>query len=401
MLSFLRRYKVLDYSCIFLLIIIASYLYKHLYSADQYAMDRFGFAYKIILWSIRIGIPLLLTSLIVVFIKFRQGKLPIGGIILFLCSTIICVLLIFPLGNYYYNRATRINQKLDMYHPFLQLKPNMLNVSSKDNDTLRILCLGGSTTEWGDRVSNIGWPKRVENMLLNKYPHKKIEIINGGRQWYTSLHTLINYQVNLRKIAPDIVMVMHGINDLLCNADFSYLSKGEFREDYGHFLGAVTRIIARGNFIQKLFREINFWSNKERELIDTTHFPGLVSFKRNLSTLIELCRNDSIEVVLITQPTSLKKFMTEDEIRKCYMLKIEAVGVNKRWSHKTAYEGMKAYNDLATKVAAENDVYLIDLASNIPSSFEYFSDEVHYKDITFDIIATHVSNELVNFGLIN
>ena len=51
---------------------------------------------------------------------------------------------------------------------------------------------------------------------------------------------------------------MHGINDLLCNADFSYLSRGEFREDYGHFLGAVTRIIAQGTFIQKMFRGIRY-----------------------------------------------------------------------------------------------------------------------------------------------
>ena len=72
-------------------------------------------------------------------------------------------------------------------------------------------------------------PTRVQARLRDADTARPVEVSNLGRQWYTSHHSLINYASNLRPLRPDVVVVMHAINDVLHNADFSYFSRGPFR----------------------------------------------------------------------------------------------------------------------------------------------------------------------------
>ena len=240
--KFHKKYSIFEYVIIFLFLAAVGYLYRGFYYPDP---NEWGFWSFAVTWGYRIIIPILTFAILIAYYKIKTKKIEFSHIGLLLGSTFFIILISYPILNYFYNRSMDMENKLDQYHPYLQLVPNdfMVDESSNKNQCL-IMCLGGSTTEFKDSTVT-GWPKRVEDILQGQYHYKNIRIYNQGRQWYTTLHSLINYLVNLRQYKPDVLIVMHTINDLLHNADFSYFSHGSFREDYGHFYGPVNRIIRR------------------------------------------------------------------------------------------------------------------------------------------------------------
>lgn len=210
---------------------------------------------------------------------------------------------------------------------------------------------------------------------------RNVEVYNLGREWYTSLHTLINYEVNLRHHHPDVIIVMHAYNDLIHNADFCYFSFNSFQEDYRHFYGPIYRLIKRPTFLDNAFLVAkSMWYHSPREVINTDNFPGLVPFERNLRTLIDLARTDGTQVVLMTQPHLIKNSMTPAEKSSLHMLNFKTIGPTKKWGYYTARFAFEEYNNVVRKLAKhEPGVYLIDLEPIIPKSLDYFIDDVHYK----------------------
>ena len=130
--------------------------------------------------------------------------------------------------------------------------------------------------------------------------------------------------------------------------------------------------------------------------IDTSYFPGLDSFERNLKTLIRLAKENHTEVVLMTQPNIYKDSESSEELKALTMLNREAIGNGKKWSYKTALTGLRQYNDEIRQIAKEENVHLIDLESMIPKNLEYFYDDVHYRSKTYDLIASKLAGKLAD-----
>ncbi len=318
-----------------------------------------------------------------------------------LASVLFSFLIMYPFGEYIYKRFGGIHEKLNDFHPYLQLKPKDLNEESlKPGSNLKIFCIGGSTTEFtpGDKA---GWPQRVQSILEREERYTGVNVLNLGRQWYTSLHTLINYQANLRQHRPDVIIVMHAINDLLHNADESYFSHGSFREDYGHFYGPLNRLISTDNYITQSLGKLRFWYHRPRKEIITDEFPGLVSFRRYLHTLIDIAMADGTDVVLMTQPYLIKKELSSKEKTRLKMLNVETCGPTTKWSHLTALHGMQKYNQATIDIANERGVHLIDLEKAIPKTLEYFYDEVHYTKKAFDAVAKFIATEIIKNNLVS
>ncbi|MBN1103692.1 MAG: SGNH/GDSL hydrolase family protein [Deltaproteobacteria bacterium] len=394
-----KRYSTVEISILVILSIVLGFVYAGLFRADPYALKRFGSLYKIaILWGTRIGIPLLAIGAVWLYNGIRAGRVSPVNIGLAGASLLVTLLLLYPIASSFYS-AARIESKIREYHPFLQLNPPAFDRKGFLTDGFQVAFLGGSTTEFEDS-NGVGWPDRVQKLFFNRFDRKDVKVFNLGRQWYTTLHTLINYEVNIRDLKPDMIVVMHNINDLLQNADFSYFSHGTFREDYGHFYGPVDLLITGRNLFRVLWERIDFWWYKPRKIVNQTEFPGLVSFERNLNAIIDLAEKAGTRVVLMTQPYILKSEMTQQELEHLHMLNTEAVGKDKRWSTFTALKGMEAYNEMTRRVSESRTVPLIDLEKAVPKSLEYFSDEVHYKDRTFDLVAEYIAEKMMAMKLL-
>ncbi|HEY6193217.1 MAG TPA: SGNH/GDSL hydrolase family protein [Bacteroidota bacterium] len=385
----LRR---IDHLVIGALTVAAIYFYAGFFFPDPYILS-YGTHTRKILWFIRICLPLLYAGTVMLYVQVRRQKVDRASVALLIVTALITLSVAYTVGDIYYQHWADNHHA--QYHPYLQLMPADDSVSQERKPgALSVYCVGGSTTELADS-SGVDWPSRVERELRTGYGMQHVEVYNRGRQWYTSLHTLINYETNLRRHRPSVVLYMESVNDLLQNADFSYFSHGRFREDYGHFYGPVNRVINRRSLWRYLGDVIPaLWFARPRQALTTGIFPGAAAYARNIESLIELARNDSTRVVLMTEPCLLKPEMTEAELSAIWMIRVEAVNDTLAWSSETVLNGMRQYNDTVRAIAARNRVPLIDLERELPKSLTYFRDEVHYRDTAFPLIARFVAARL-------
>jgi len=391
-LKSIKYLTTFDYCLIGFVTVLWIYVYIGFFFPASYMLS-YGTNPTKILWVIRIILPLLFMGFILLVIYIRLNAIAGGVIVLMLIASSLSLYVCYGVADALYQQW--FDGHRQEYHPYLQLMPN--SDKRLDNialNTIAVFCVGGSTTEIPDSKGR-DWPSRVETILRTTYGLHNVEVHNLGRQWYTSLHTLINFETNLRKHKPSVILIMQSINDVLQNADFSYFSHGVFRDDYGHFYGPVNRIIDRRSLWHYLRDVIaGLWYASPRKIVTTDHFPGLKTYIRNISTIIELARHDSTKVVLMTEPCLIKKEMSQEELSTIGMTKVEAINDTMVWSTETILNGMEQYNKALETLAHQNNLLLIDLEKEIPKSLTYFRDEVHYQDTTFSIIAPFIANRL-------
>lgn len=368
---------------------ICLYVYIGFFYPDLTVFATVWSAYKLRI-AILLFFPAAVIGLFTLYKAAYLRQIKVRSAVMVLLACIFILLLIFPAGQLQYNRTQQ--KRIDDFHTFLQLKPN--EIGTVDTTAYNIFCLGGSTTEFRDEKGRT-WQSLVEEKLVRNYGIENVRLLNSGKQWYSTLHMLINYTQNVRPYRPDAIIVMENINDLLMNADNSRMSIGKFRGDYGHFLGPFTGLIRYNNFLTLLQETLSgLWYQNKPVEIETKKFPGLPSFERNLKTIITLAKHDGTKIILMTQPNIYRINMTGKDRDKLVMLNVETVGSGKKWSYGTAYAGLNAYNDMIRKVAADEQVKLIDLDKAVPKSTAYFLDDVHYKPAAMDIISERISGEL-------
>lgn len=384
-----KLFKPVNLLIVAVMIAISLYIYYGFFFIDTtvyYLFWATSYLYKIIFYLF----PLVTIAIIFLYLLIYLKKIQLSSVILMLVTFLIMLLFLYPFADYLYRKGL-MESSID-YHTYLQSNPP--TVSELDTTKLNIFCLGGSTTEFRDG-NNRDWPGLLEKELHKDESLEKVKVYNLGKQWYSSQHILINYILNLRQYNPDIIIIMENINDLLHNADFSWLSNGEFREDYGNFLGPLTRFIKYGSFGEYFFKTIDgLWYEKRPVEIETNNFPGLKSFERNLKTLISLAKLDGTTVILMTQPNLYKDSMSDAEISSLGMIQGEAIGNGKKWAVATGRNGMKLYNDKIREIASSEGVNLIDLELAVPKSLDYFYDDVHYQSKAYDVIAPFIANHL-------
>ncbi|HEX2956685.1 MAG TPA: SGNH/GDSL hydrolase family protein [Chitinispirillaceae bacterium] len=314
-------------------------------------------------------------------------------------SIFITLLTVFHISSFSYSRSKRVAQQ---FHPFLQIKPRPVDTNLLcDTNSFRIVCIGGSTTEFCDTKGN-SWPDYLDSILNTIDGLPNVHVLNCGMQWYSTLHMLVHYQTNIRRYKPDLLIVMEAINDLLPNADQSDFSNGRFREDYGHFYGPVGGLVgAKRTFTGYVMSNMRrIWYQPVRTVLELDSFPGLATYERNIKTIIDLARMDGTAVVIMTQPTSLKRVMSTDEVRQLTMVNFETIGQTTRWSYQTAWRGMEQYNNRVRDISHKQGVQMIDLEKTVPKNTEYFKDDVHYRDKAFPLVAATIARELTEHTVI-
>jgi hypothetical protein len=375
------------YLCLFLVFL---YVEKGFWHADPHylALDPHGF-HRLALWMLRICTPLF--GLYLCRILWLATHQRMRRSTAWVCATAVPLCACF--GMYLCALTGKDTMQLRTarnIHPYLQIQPTehgpVLRNTSKE--AFSIVFLGGSSTEFADS-KGLTWTARVQKEM----PHTRI--YNAGKQWYTSLHSLIHYQTHFQHHPPHMVVVMHTLNDVLHNADFSYFSKGPFQKDYGHFYGPLSAMVQNPSLIHNAYHALQrLWYHTPRTVLEQHHFPGLASYENHLRTLIDTAQRNGTQVVLMTEAHLYKPHMTPQELNALYMLNIEAVGPTQQWNHTTVLRAMDAYNNTVRALAQEKNIPLIDLDKTVPKSLTYFYDDVHFQDHAFNTVASAVVSHL-------
>lgn len=303
-------------------------------------------------------------------------------------------LFVVYLGAHYYYYATQEH----LFDPFLQMPPNEYEFDAeKDSTTFRVLCIGGSTT-LNVRLDTMDrYPSVLHQILNKKFPNKKVEVLNAGMDWYTSKHTNINYTLYARDFRPDVVIVMHGINDLCRSFSPNRFAAGAYKSDYSHFYGPSIGGAKPPSF-ESLIREVvrKFWFTPsfEPSSFDISVFKSLDDFAKYMSNIVELLQNDGADVILVSQPYLYKSEMSAVEEKKLWMDRSICILDGKYPDSETMALAMDAYNMKTAAVAAKYKTAFVHGEPALPKDLNHFIDEVHYTPLGAKKLAEAIANKI-------
>lgn len=313
---------------------------------------------------------------------------------------VIFLLLLHGVTSLYYYK------QYHFFDPYVQNQSPRFSLPRKEKDELRVLMLGGSTTANLHLPEEQRYPYLLEKKLQVVYPQYRVKVLNAGNDWYSTRHSLINYSTYYYQFKPDIVVIMHAINDLYRSfspRDFAY---GEYDSLYNHFYGpsmqgvdppTFTRYLTRMSVFGDLSEKFISYNQTDYRLED---FKSINAFDANLRRLVYMCKADSAQVIIVSQPNLYNDNMSETLVKKCWFNKQFC---NRRISNfsyeypslKSMNEAMSLYNQHSVLIAAEHKVLFIPAADILPKSDSLFVDDVHYTSKGCEVLSELVKDSIV------
>lgn len=326
------------------------------------------------------------------------------------------------------------------FHPYLQNTPRPGNVLQHINrwgfrgdeielekpaGAYRIFCFGGSTMYCGTVEYEESHCCVLQRELQKAYPGQKIEVQNLGAEWHCTEHSLIKLLTDAQDFQPDLVVMFHGINDLIRTWSPDDFADGPFRRDYGHYLGATANLVRPGNNLGSFSRAMyGHWFSDFRfqqvrldgpygkglngtgtlffpkcQAVDWTDWKSLPSFRRNMQEFVRSAKGKGMQVVLATQPSLYRDDLSEHEWRTL-IFPISQQFDGRMASFASMARGMRRFNDTARSVAEEENVPLVDLDAAVPKQLKYMYDDVHYTPAGNDLVGRTMARAIVDLGLI-
>jgi lysophospholipase L1-like esterase len=325
-------------------------------------------------------------------------------------SLVLLLFVYIGFSTYYYYTITHV------FDPFLQAPPPPIERAQLDRvgDSYRILAIGGSTTRNGHLRKEDRYPALLESIINDRHPGREVDVFNSGQDWWTSKHSLINYVTNVCDWRPDLVVVMHAVNDLYRSFAPKYYSVGEYDPSWSHFygpaIGGADPPSYPGHLYRRYIRRL-LWKWYPRQRFVEVDYPleryvSLPQFEINLKRLIHYLRSDGVEILLLTQPSILKDEMTKAEWN---VLKIGfgfCISRRNFWqseypSPRSLSAAMNAFNDVTRRVAAEEGIPLVDLAEIVPRELDNFVDDVHYTPQGSRLVGEVIAAAIDSLGLLD
>ena len=259
----------------------------------------------------------------------------------------------------------------------------------KPKNVYRIVCLGGSTT-YSEGVNDYheSYPYLLEKNLKAS-GWDSVQVINAGVPGYSSLETLINFQIRVRDLAPDMIVIYQNVNDLhsrlvwppeYYKADRTgiYQSPKLFNsipiwehsaiirltlirlgltDSHGSINQIIkladTYIINQNNLNKNGIDKLNL-----KEVLQTNK---PIFFEKNIQSLTTLAQSLGIKVVLST-------FIFSDEFPETNIL----------FSNQAIKDAIEEQNEVLRDISARSGALLYDLAKDITINKKLFTDGIHF-----------------------
>lgn len=288
-------------------------------------------------------------------------------------------------------------------------------------DGLRILAVGGSTTECLYLDDAETWPALLEAKLRDA-TGSDARVGNVGRSGHDTRHHVLQVDKMLDQYPHiDVVLLMIGINDLelRLKRDATYVRFSEESRRYRQKLyyrsfALVPPLTEELPFVQSLalwqqgrqLKHVMRSSGADDNVQDTTgdiythwrrirknavrlrpELPDLSvaldEFAANVRRIVDIGKRHGVTVVLLTQPSMYRSDLPQD---LADLLWFGSVGEpvdgqeNEYYSAAAMATGLDQYNRTTLELCRELDTPCIDAAAEIPRDATMFYDDVHFNE---------------------
>lgn len=323
-------------------------------------------------------------------------------------AVLLCVL--YLSGHFYYDYSREYP-----FDPFLQ-KPSppleKQHPAAKREDTFRVLALGGSTTRGFKLPAPDAYPAVLERVLRERTGDANIEVINAGQDWYTTKHSLINYVTYAQAWDPDLVVVIHAINDIGRSFSHPEYTIGEYNAAYSNYYAQASDAAHGTPFEAYIERRYLRWftyawisSLRIRDYdFPPAFYRSIRPFRRNLEKLIDYVRADGADIMLVSQSFIYRESMAPEELAVSYREEImsEKTGAISRRVASTGSlaRAMTAFNSVTRSVAEQRSTMFVDAASIVPKDLRHHMDDVHHTALGARVLANAIADAIIEEGVI-
>jgi hypothetical protein len=286
---------------------------------------------------------------------------------------------------------------------FISSRHGELYPFHKKENTVRIVCFGGSTTENlpAYNKNRTHYPKLLEELLNKAIKTKKFEVINVGNSAYATPHSIILLLLNVISWNPDIVILSHNINDLLVSYfpgfEVDYTNKygtQYYLPDYEKKFTTLNVLFQHSSLYWFIYGKIenmqSMGSKLQRKSYgDLPSQSALKIFERNLTSFVNAAKFNHIKVVLGSQPLQNSKEMFEKHMAYKPYNRIAVYPL-----HKEFIKHHQAFNNVIKNVAQKLDVLFVDNDKALSGEEKYFVDFVHYTTTGIEVLANSYSKSI-------
>lgn len=278
---------------------------------------------------------------------------------------------------------------------------------------LSMIMVGGSTTECFYLSDGKDWPALVREKLQDMFPD--VWVNNAGLDGHSTFGHLKLVQDYLLDLHPRYILFLVGINDVAKN-DISMreqrsLENGILTVSFKAFVASAAHYSEVLSLLQNVYSsyraraggvghltlnlaQLNTmdWTEDEvRERLTAHREEHLDNYAQRLTTLIESCLARGIQPILMTQAVLYGEGVDPDTGIDLAHMQVGTTSGHEQW------RVLELYNDATRQVAARNNVFLIDLATEMEKSSAYYYDYMHNTNAGSERVAHIVAAHLATF----
>lgn len=231
----------------------------------------------------------------------------------------------------------------------------------KPQDLLRILCIGGSTTEEGF-TSDSTYPNRLERKLRAHFPTRAIEVVNCGTSGLDTSGHLLRVADYL-ELEPDLIVAYMGVNDIIHR--YLDMDRGQLAP-WQHVLRLSRFARLHGNRL--LFRlDENARQDVNRHVV------------QNLAALSRVFRSRGIRIALCSFAYPNTEGLSKEE-RDYFDYDARTYWKNKCLDLDVYVALMAVYNQELRALCERECMFYVPVAEHVTAGTKYFGDICHMME---------------------
>lgn len=250
------------------------------------------------------------------------------------------------------------------------------------NNALRIVALGGSTTDYSYSFIK-SWPQLLHEFLETKGISNVV--YNGGVCGYSSCQERDKFLRDIVGLKPDLVLSLTGINDV--NWTLVY-KKNPYYSNY--FVNKM---------IKSIYENVSKHNNNENEvrLGLTPMMPDYENWYRNEKIIHGVAKEFDIKFYAFLQPFIFEGHYEMSDFEKKWMKYFLKYGLNEHHAMRLIYEGYSRFYSGARKMINDCD-FIFDITSAFDDAIGVYTDGVHCDYIGNVLIAKTIIKKLEMVG---
>ena len=268
----------------------------------------------------------------------------------------------------------------------------------KQPGTVRIACIGGSTTFCGEvSGDHKTWPHQLQDRLREKYG-ENIEVINAGIPGYTVSASQRNLEKRVLQLKPDVLLVYHAINDMAKDTKRLAVEAGIVTESSGQQPWIIQIASEYSLLVDLVYKNLRIQAGGGNEKLESLP-PDLAGrFIQHFREIHEITNRHGIQLVLSTFLTKYRPDQTPEEQKA----NADVAFYYMPWmTMELLRDGMDRYNQAIMDFADEAGIPVIRERDSIPADKEHFVDCMHLADAGCALMADRFATFLISQSIVD